>query len=212
MATKADVAAVAEQAQAQRLAGDSTWTHNKVVFHLNETGACARFVRQCHEAALGTGEFTWQFIAGNARQMEAKLKAAKTAIASPQPGDVVAMNNVSADAGHVGIYLGDVNGVESIAENTSSSKRGNPRAAGTKISPLSAVKTEITGYYAPMPAAAADAHAPGPIKVELEGDGSVDGWFTDHSIVGVAHLAGLLGYTVEDRVRQDRKVILHKQP
>lgn len=215
MARKQDVATIAQQAVAQRLGGDVTWAHNKVTFDLDSGGYCARFVRQCHEAALGSGEFTWQFIAPTAREMEKKLAAAGCKTAHPQPGDVVCMNDQSYWAGHIGIYLGKVDGVESIAENTSSGQRGKPHAPGTKISPLSAVACEVSGYYAPLPAKAADAYAPGPIKVELQDEhgkalGSVDAWFSDHAVVGAANVAHLLGYCIEDQVKEARKVVLRK--
>jgi hypothetical protein len=41
-----------------------------------------------------------------------------------------------------------------VAENTSSGSRGDPRPAGTKITPLSAVVHELTGYARVLPASA----------------------------------------------------------
>jgi hypothetical protein len=204
MATVQDVAAIAQQAIAQRLAGDATWTHNKVTFDLDSGGYCARFVRQCHEAAIGVGEFTWAYCASTARNMEALLRDAGLATDNPQPGDIIAMNNQSAAVGHIGIFLGG----GQIAENTSSGSRGNPSDPGTKISPLSAVASEVSGYYAALPAAPLAGYNPGPIKVVLPNGGSVDGWLTDHAVVGVAALGSGLGLGVSDHVQSNRTVVM----
>ena len=200
MATKNDVFKIALQAARQHQLGDNRWEHNGIVFILNVGGYCARFVRQSYEAALNSGEFVWNFIAPSAREMERKLRDAGLKTNNPEPGDIICLNNQDYWAGHIAIYAGFINGVKSIIENTSSSKRGNPQSAGTKITPLSDVIDELSGYYAALPADVKKGYYPGNIKVEVEGVGSVDGFFSDHGIVGVANIAKLLGYTVENRL------------
>jgi hypothetical protein len=210
MATKSDVFDIAKQAVAQRKVGDTTWTHNGSKFDLNSGGYCARFVRQCYESAMGSGEFTWQFIAPTAREMEKKLAAAGLKTDSPEPGDIVCLNNQSYYAGHIAIYAGVINGVKSIFENTSSGKRGDPRNPGTKMSPFSAVQGELSGYYAVFEGdTSAHGYEAGPIKVEYEGT-QVDAWFSDHGIVGVKNMATLLGFQVEDQVATNRKIVITK--
>jgi hypothetical protein len=212
MATKADVAKIALQAARQHQSGDETWTHNGFTFDLAEGGWCARFVMMCYECAMGLEEGSWQFREPSARTMERALRSAGYTTARPQPGDIVGLNNQGYWAGHTAIYLGMVDGVESIAENTSSSNRGNPMREGTKLTPLDDVRHELTAFYAPPlgeePVAAG--YAQGPIKVVL-GDEHVDGWLTDHAIVGVRALADMLGYDVADHIPGDRSVVLTKR-
>lgn len=148
MATKADVVAIARQAVEQRRLGDQFWKHNGVVFDLESGGYCARFCRQCYDAALGKGEWAWPYKAPTAWDMEAVLKAAGLRTDNPKPGDIMCINGAGCRPGHIGIYLGD----GEFAENTSSGTRGDPRAPGTKISPITAVSGRITGYYACLPA------------------------------------------------------------
>jgi len=207
MTTKADVARIARQAVEQRKLGDATWEHNGVVFDLVTGGYCARFVRQCHDAALGQGEWVWPYKSPTAWDMEIVLRAAGLRTANPQPGDIVAINGSGVRPGHIAIYLGE----GQIAENTSSAMHGDPLDPGAKISPISAVVGRITGYYACLPPAPLVGYAPGAITVAVEGAGQCEGWFTDHSIVGVASIAKLMGYRVEDRVPAERRVVLRKQ-
>lgn len=207
MATKADVARIARRAVAQRKLGDATWEHNGVAFDLVTGGYCARFVRQCHDAALSRGEWVWPYKSPTAWDMEIALRAAGLKTDNPQAGDIVAINGSGVRPGHIAIYLG----AGQIAENTSSAMHGDPLDPGTKISPISAVQDRITGYYACLPAAAPVGYEPGAITVEVEGAGTCEGWFTDHSIVAVASIAKLTGYQVEDQVPGERRVVLRKQ-
>jgi hypothetical protein len=141
------VAEVARRAVAARKAGCSTYREGSALFKLDEGGMCARFVRQCCEVAAGLPAFGLWFAAPTARQMEDKLRAAAKAVASPEPGDIIAMNNQSYPSGHIGIFLGD--GL--VAENTSSSVRGTPRAPGPKISRLAEIgASKVSGYYRPF--------------------------------------------------------------
>jgi hypothetical protein len=206
MATKEDVVRIARETVRQRKLGKQDWECNGVVFDLETGGYCARFVRQCHDAALGQGEWAWAYKAPTAWDMEIVLKAAGLRTENPQPGDIVCVNGDGCRPGHIAIYLGD----EQIAENTSSGTRGDPQAPGTKISPLSAVASRITGYYACLPPAAPTGYEPGAITIEVVGLGTCDGWFTDHSIVGVMNIAKVLGYEVNDQVKERRAVVLRK--
>jgi hypothetical protein len=190
MATKVDVVRIARQAVAQRLAGDTSWEHNGVKFDLDAGGYCARFVRQCHDAALGQGEMVWAYKSPTAWDMEIVLRAAGLRTSNPQPGDILCINGAGCRPGHIGIYLG--NG--EYAENTSSSTRGNPRAAGTKISPISAVADRVTGYYAALPGAQLDQYSPGPWTISLPGAGKMDGWMTQGED---GHLVGSVRTIVE---------------
>ena len=148
--TKQRVVEIAIQAAEAHQAGHFTAEIGGTVFNLRQGGYCARFIRQCHEAALGLAPFGWAYRAGNALQMEDNLKRAGLQVLSPKPGDIVCINKDSGQYGHIAIWLG--NG--KIAENTSSGSRGNPKEPGTKITVLnSSIRARITGYYAVMPAA-----------------------------------------------------------
>ncbi len=207
MSSKADVLRVCQAAVRARLRGDSTIVIGNALFDLTEPGMCAKFVRQAHEAAMHISAFQWEYCAATARLMEGRLKGAGKQASRPSPGDIVALNNQSYSAGHIAIYAGIVNGVESIYENTSAT-RGNPSPPGTKLTPLSLVSSKVSGYYGVLPAEAG--YYPGAVIIEVAGVGQVDGWFTDHATVGVKALGELLGYTVTDRVKEDRKVVLTK--
>jgi hypothetical protein len=132
---------VAEAVAARHEAGDHTATLNGVVFNLDETGYCARFVRQCFECAEGLEPFSWPYAAPTAVSMERALKNAHTVTVGPARGVVVCFNKGSGANGHIGICLG--NG--KFAENTSSTSRG----PGTVVSNLSSMGGRITGYYSP---------------------------------------------------------------
>jgi hypothetical protein len=115
--------------------------------NLREGGMCARFVRQVHETALGLEPSSWQYACANAYDDSTALRAAVIAgralridKADLQPGDVITTGNSA--PGHIAIYIGLVNAVRTVAENTSSATRGTPRRAGTKLSPLHALSDE----------------------------------------------------------------------
>lgn len=147
MATKADVADIAEMICGRFTRGGRGTTRiGSVIFNLSDTAMCARFVRECHEAALGDDEYTWAYRAANARQMEEKLKDAGKITTEPERGDVICFNINAGKFGHIGIYLGG----DRYAENTSSRRRGR----GFVISTLDQIgRHRISGYYAPMPGA-----------------------------------------------------------
>ena len=114
------------------------------VITLIEKGYCNRFVRQCFETALGMTPFSWYFGAAKAKDTLAKL--APYEVAKPEAGDIVGW---SGDPGHIAIVLGDVygDGRFLVAENTSSSSRGEPRAAGTKLTRLSSIRAAGRKFF-----------------------------------------------------------------
>ena len=149
MATKADIVSICEEAVAQRRAGNRTWEHNGQTFDLVTGGWCDRFVRQVYETADHQPAHAWRFDSPTARITETMMKAAHIQTSHPEPGDIISLDHQSYEAGHIAIVVPPVNGVPSVAENTSG-WRGNPYAPGTKITPLSLVIGELSGYYAPI--------------------------------------------------------------
>jgi len=143
-----DIARVAEKVITARQSGARSYTIGETVFRLDVGGYCARFVRQCHEAAMGLHPFRWEFCAPDAIEMEENLRLARHQVENAQRGDIIAFNRNSGPHGHIGIYLG--NG--KVAENTISGRRGNPRKPGTKISRIDEIgRWRITGFYRPLP-------------------------------------------------------------
>lgn len=115
-------------------------------------GYCARFVRQIVECALGLLPMSWEYRRANARLMERGLRDAGLYVGrtldDAAPGDIVGINKPPWVAvGHIAIYVGEVEGIPTIAENTSVAGRGKPRVQGTKLTPWSAVATRVTGIY-----------------------------------------------------------------
>jgi hypothetical protein len=121
-------------------------------FALREGGYCARFVRQVFETACALKGHTWRFGAASALEMCEAMRAVgrKVGIISVSdlmPGDVVGINRNSGQYGHIAIYVGLVESVPTIAENTSSATRGNPRRPGTKLTPYADIAARVTGVY-----------------------------------------------------------------
>jgi len=142
--TSAHVADIAEQAVTARRGGMSIVTINGTMFDLDTGGWCARFVRQCHEAAIGGGEWAWEFGSATAYEMERKLILAEKIVDDPVAGDIVGMSTAGKPPGHVAIYAGG----GYIYENTSAT-RGTPSAPGTKLSKLGS--SSVTNYYRVLP-------------------------------------------------------------
>lgn len=162
MSIAADVARIAVTAAAVHAQGNSTTIIDGVRFNLVEKGMCAKFVRQCFEAALRLPPFGWVYAAKNAMLMEEKLREAGTeVVGDPRPGDVVAINHNSGANGHIGIVVGG----GYFCENTSSMSRG----PGTVKSALSLVASRISGYYRPYPSAEEQPADAGPLCVVLPG-------------------------------------------
>ena len=194
------VAEIARQAVNARQHGQSHVTINGVTFNLKSRGYCARFVRQCHEAALGKGEWTWQYNARNAYEMERKLKAANTIVDEPAIGDIIGMSRAGHAPGHIGIYVGD----GMIAENTSASG-GDPYAPGTKIRPL--LRARVSHYYRPLPRQLKIVRLPGSHVIACDADIAAGPARCD-----LRALAEALGYEViADHLAEQNKIYLRKE-
>jgi hypothetical protein len=106
-------------------------------FNLVLGGRCQEFVRECFEAANGWRAKSWRYAKPNARQALAAMAADGHRLPNDallHPGDV--LGHTDLPHGHIGIYVGSINGVEAVCENTISGKRGEPRRPGTKRTPL----------------------------------------------------------------------------
>lgn len=106
------------------------------VFDLETGGMCCRFVRQVFETSLGLAPFSWYFGSAKACLTLKKLAPYEVPLKNVQAGDILGFNG---DPGHIAIYIGGAFDPKKklTAENTISSKRGFPRATGTKVSSLS---------------------------------------------------------------------------
>jgi hypothetical protein len=180
-------------------------------FNLSTGGMCARFVRQVYERALDLNAFDWEYAAPSARDMATRLRhdVRQIPAISREPGDVLQIG--SGYPGHVAIYVGEVDGILSIAENTSDASRGNPRKAGTKLTPWTDVSSRVTGVFrlcASIPAATYG------IVITLEGsdgarvlsrNGRMDG---DVCVVPIREVWEALGGTVTDHRADLGKVCL----
>lgn len=141
----AGLVSIAEARQAGRteiIAGVPGYRQN---FDLEEGGYCARLMRQGLEAFLPRHPQTLSFKGDDARHMARKLAgmAGLFGRVGPQdikPGDILfKLSWLSAGRyGHVGMYIGDYygDGRRLVVENTSSGKRGDPLAPGTKLTSL----------------------------------------------------------------------------
>ena len=146
------IAEIARQAADAHYAGRAEITINGHEFDLDERGYCARFMRQCHEAALGLEPFGWQFASPTSAIMEFHLRSQGKAVPKPAIGDIVCFNDNVPESrrndyqwqkdnrryGHIGVYVG--NG--EFAENTSSS-----RGPGTVVSKYAPMRGRVTGVY-----------------------------------------------------------------
>ncbi len=162
-----------------------------LVMDTENVGYCARLVRQCVEVGCEFAPHAWRHAGASALQTCENLRDAgyKIAIGDREPGCVVGINRNSGQYGHVAIYAGRVDGVESIIENTSDGKRGRPARAGTKTTPWSAIAARVTGVYRLGPHVADDAATNAPeagapgrkwqFTARLEGSDIVaEGWAT----------------------------------
>jgi hypothetical protein len=109
------------------------------VFDLRATGRCQEFVRECIEAGNGWAPHTWEFgdDEGSATVALRHMDAAGFRLpdgALLVPGDIVGHRRGA--FGHIGLFVGVIDGTPTVCENTSSGQRGNPRRPGTKRTPL----------------------------------------------------------------------------
>ena len=119
--------------------GAKTVTVAGHVFDLRVTGRCQETVREFVEAGNGWAPHTWEFgnDEGSATVALCHMDAAGFRLpdgALLVPGDIVGHRRGA--FGHIGLFVGVIDGVPTVCENTSSGKRGNPRRPGTKRTPL----------------------------------------------------------------------------
>jgi len=145
-----NIAVNAERAGRAHQNGQRSIVISGVRFDLVTGRLCQKFARQCVETGLGLGAFGWEYARGTARDTEEALDAAGLRLTTPVRGCVVGLNNQSYYAGHTAILLGpDGHGTVKIAHNTSNADWPAPTGPGTKITPISAVLHELSGYFAP---------------------------------------------------------------
>lgn len=207
-ATVQDVRRVAREVVAARVAGKKSHRIGRVTFDLTEHSYCNRFVREVHEAALGLGEQEWPYRANYAIQTDYKLRRAGFEVAAPalsrEVADVVCFNRGKAESalpGHIGIYLGD--GL--VAENTVSSRRGTPRAQGTKISTLAEIGLGRAMFFQTLPVYQRP-------QLTLSVDGTVievGEWIGDGiSYAPIGRLVRAMGGSVEFNVERNQIVVV----
>jgi hypothetical protein len=169
---RAHLARVAVKAARAHIAGE---THLRIghqrpqTFDLATGGYCARFVRMAAEVTgaehfpESNTVFDWEhkahglqcafnFARANARLMEQAIRevypSRGTHLDDAEPGDIVGINKpASVRVGHIALFVGEVDGVPCIAENTSVAGRGKPRVKGTKLTPWASVAKRVTGLY-----------------------------------------------------------------
>lgn len=209
-----DIAAAAEAVVAARRRGDIETTLHGVNFALTERGACQRFVRLCHEAA--SVPHPWASCCAHSTQQH--LAGEALGVSGPVRGGIVSLSLKSAichtcgqEVGHTAICLG--NGY--VAENTSSGSRGNPLAAGTKITPLAALGvSRVVGYYAAVVPFTPSPYANGPIHVKVndhDGPGVMAGgvaYFPD-GLTAVRAWAEDRGGHAYDHLPTERRVYVY---
>jgi hypothetical protein len=182
-----DVAGVAQQVVRAHANGHSTLTIGTPaqVFDLVTGGWCGRCIRQCYEVAQHQDPGEFQFAAPSAACCEWALKRAGLAVTTPNPGDILCLNDsVPTDRlndiewqramrnfGHIAIHLGTADNPHELgvgghfAENTSS-----PRGPGTVISSYGEIMGRKRTFYRVLPARTGEAPTT-PIKiVELPGN------------------------------------------
>lgn len=148
--TRDTAAEVAEEVCRRFAAGErgQFWI-NRISFELTDVAYCSEFVRECCEAAAGSGAFTLPYFGGTARETERKLRAAGKTVGEAKRGNIVCFNAGNAGTwGHIGLALGG--GL--YAENTSSKTRG----PGFVVSKLADVAGRVSGIYQILPARKAE--------------------------------------------------------
>ena len=152
MTTKADVARIAREVCAEFSSGNRGLLHyGQVTINLRDTAMCARFVREVHESALQSAEYTWAWRGANAREVEWLLRRAGKRIdkADAEPGDIVAFNwHTSCAWGHIGLWKGGEH--DEYWENTSSTSRG-PGFVTSRLTQIG--WNRVSGFYSVLPSA-----------------------------------------------------------
>ncbi len=161
-----DVANAALAVCKRRFEGDETCALGDETFDLVTPGWCGRFVRQCHVAAgnlAGVDLSSLPWYEGTAYGADDDLvKFAangqfgikRVSLDSAVPGCVVAFD-YAGPPGHIALYVGEVAGAPTIAENTTASRgQGHP---GTGLTPWSEVTHVLALYQVLPPRPSADA-------------------------------------------------------
>lgn len=215
--TAADMARIAREVVAGRKRGLQFVTINGVDFNTLERGWCSKYVRQAHHAVTGVEWPTWAGLF--AVWTERNLARMGARVSQPNPGDIVCFNateyarlgrdriwNAAAQSirdwsaqGHIGVWVG--NG--EVAENTASGTRGDPRAAGTKISKLSEIGAHrVSGCYAVLPTVS-EAPEEDAVKLLHETEEGINLLTAEGRIIGdrlwvpARNVLESLGYTVD---------------
>lgn len=138
--------------QAGKSSYKPTGTATPQTFNLVEGGYCLRFVRQVFETALNLAPKSWKYSYAKAKDaLRAMYKDGKqvgdktTDTDDLKVGDIIGIT--TGTYGHIAIYMGKINGIAMVAENTSSASRGKPLRAGTKLTPYAQLKSRVTGIH-----------------------------------------------------------------
>ena len=195
----------------QELYVGAIWNPKKKVYK----GYCARFVRQVYETACRFEEGSWRYAADTALDMCRHLEDAGHSIPQTKmlPGDIIGINRNSGQYGHIAIYVGEIDGKETIAENTSSARRGNPLSPGAKLTPFADIAARVTGVYR-LGSIAQDAPEPQDgVKLILTGSTDAKVLTERGQIIGESlyvparEVCQALGYTVTPHLEQGKVYI-----
>ena len=139
---------------------------NGVHIEYRDIARCSEFVRECCEAAAGTGDHSLPYFGSDARDTERILDMKGKRVAVPHVGDIVCFNKGTGTWGHIGI----VRDGSTFCENTSSTDRG----PGFVVSRFAEIGwSRVTGYYRILPARAAAPPQTTPVKVIDHATGAV---------------------------------------
>jgi len=136
-------------------------------FDLLTGGRCQEFVRECFESALGWPARSWAYAAPSAKvALQRMTKDGFRVTDEPRAGDVI--GHCSGTYGHIAIMVD----ATTCAENTSSGRRGNPKRAGTKLTPLS----DMPGITHVIRFCADDLDAPKPAPARSDTKQTANAW------------------------------------
>ena len=128
------------------------WVEKPQSFDLRTGAMCLRFVRQCIECATDTSAGNWHYAMAKAKQALRMMEAdgaqvgdSDTAPSTLKIGDIIGIT--TGVYGHIAIFMGLIDCVYSVAENTSSGSRGNPLRPGTKLTPYALLRNRVTGIF-----------------------------------------------------------------
>lgn len=124
--------------------GKSAMLYRDFTFDLLRGGRCQEFVRECVEAGNKWAPHSWEFGDNEPSAKVASRNMRKAGYDLPKgallvPGDILTHERGGRKGGgygHIGMFVGVVDGISTVCENTSSGSRGNPKRPGTKRTPL----------------------------------------------------------------------------